>query len=241
MPFKRWLCWIVCLFFAGCQVRSNLAPVSELSAWSFSRAKNTHTVRRGETLYAIAFHYDSDYRQLAKLNHLRAPYSLGIGQVLSLRGLHTKQRPVPKSNPAVYSRAPASKIIYTSSNRPSWSGWYWPVHGRVMTSFLPAQGKKGIDIASKQGEKVFAASSGVVAYAGNGLSGYGNLIIIKHNNEYLTAYGNNSRNFVKEGQRVKAAQVIAQTGIVDHKYWGLHFEIRKSGKPVNPLNYLRRA
>ena len=111
----------------------------------------------------------------------------------------------------------------------------------MVTGFIPAQGKKGINIACRKEDKVRAASSGVVAYAGSGLAGYGNLIIIKHNNEYLTAYGNNARNLVSEGQRVNSGQIIAVAGMVDHKYWGVHFEIRKAGKPVNPLIYLQKG
>ena len=134
------------------------------------------------------------------------------------------------------------KAIYSPLiNTASLSGWLWPVRGRVVTSFIPDQGKKGINIASKKGEKVHAASGGIVAYAGSGLSGYGNLIIIKHNNEYLTAYGNNVRNIVAEGQHVKTGQVIAEVGVMDHQYWGVHFEIRKRGIPVNPLNYLQKG
>lgn len=115
------------------------------------------------------------------------------------------------------------------------------MNGRVATRFIPQQGKKGIDIAGRKGEKIRAASSGVVAYAGNGLSGYGNLIIVKHNNQFLTAYGNNLRNLVKEGQKVKAGQIIAEMGVIDRRFWGVHFEIRRAGRPVNPLNYLGRG
>ena len=86
-----------------------------------------------------------------------------------------------------------------------------------------------------------ASSSGVVAYAGSGLAGYGNLIIIKHNNEFLTAYGNNARNLVREGQRVSSGQIIAEAGVIERKYYGVHFEIRKRGVPVNPLNYLQKG
>jgi lipoprotein NlpD len=100
--------------------------------------------------------------------------------------------------------------------------------------------RKGIDIAGRKGDKVYAAQSGIVAYAGSGLANYGNLIIIKHPNNYLTAYGNNARNLVKEGQYVNSGQVIAEMGIINHQYYGLHFEIRQQGKPLNPLLFLRR-
>lgn len=229
---------------SGCGSRFDLAPVSELSAWTYAAFKKTHTVRRGETLYAIAFHYDSDYRQLARLNHLRPPYTLRIGQVLTLKGLVKKQG-LARRKTKTFSRPifiTKPKIIHSPwVNRPSALGWLWPANGHVMNSFIPSQGKKGIDIASKKGEKVYAAHAGTVAYSGSGLAGYGNLIIIKHNNEYLTAYGNNARNLVKEGQSVKAKQVIAEIGVIDHKFWGVHFEIRRAGQPVNPLNYLQKG
>jgi len=227
-------------------MKQNLAPVTELKWQPYSRYQNTHTVHRGETLYAIAFRYDTDFRTLARLNHIRAPYSLRVGQVISLQGiLRTRAMyrhfVAPRAyHPEVIAQP---RVIYSPSRKSirSASGWIWPVSGRVATTFIPEQGKKGINIACKNGEKVLAAAGGVVAYAGSGLSGYGNLIIIKHNNEYLTAYGNNARNMVSEGQKVKSGQIIAEAGIIDRKYRGVHFEIRKNGVPVNPLNYLQKG
>lgn len=241
---NRLFCLLLILILAGCGTRYELAPVSELKWQPFSRYQNTHTVRRGETLYAIAFRYDTDFRQLAWLNHLRAPYSLRVGQVLNVRGV-----PRRVNSPAQYKPRPTyvpkqvnPRIIHSPRlNIRSSSGWLWPVNGHVATNYIPDQGKKGINIASKKGERVHAAASGVVAYAGSGLSGYGNLIIIKHNNEYLTAYGNNAKNLVSEGQRVQAGQIIAEVGVIDRRYWGVHFEIRKKGIPVNPLNYLQKG
>lgn len=240
---KRYLCLFLVAILVGCG--SNLAPVTELKWQPSSRHQTTHTVRRGETLYAIAFRYDTDFRSLARLNQIRQPYSLRVGQVLSLRGIARRSPPRPVARFNRYQRAPAApqRAIYSPAQRltRSTSGWLWPVSGRVVTSFIPEQGKKGINIACKSGEKVIAASSGVVAYAGNGLAGYGNLIIIKHSNEYLTAYGNNAKIMVSEGQHVNAGQVIAVAGVIDHKYTGVHFEIRKAGNPVNPLNYLQKG
>jgi lipoprotein NlpD len=240
---KGYLCLLLVAILVGCG--SNLAPVTELKWQPYSKYQSTHTVRRGETLYAIAFRYDTDFRTLARLNHIRPPYSLRVGQILSLRGIPRRAplRPVNRFNR--YHRAPVApqRAIYSPAHRftRSASGWLWPVSGRVVTSFIPEQGKKGINIACKNGEKVIAASSGVVAYAGNGLAGYGNLIIIKHSNEYLTAYGNNAKIMVSEGQHVNSGQMIAVAGIIDHKYTGVHFEIRKAGIPVNPLNYLQKG
>lgn len=240
---------LFCLFFiiilAGCGARNELAPVAELKWQPFSKYQKRHVVSRGETLYAIAFRYDTDFRQLAVLNHLRPPYSLRVGQIVSLQGASRRslpRRPVYQTNNSRPVSRVKQPVIYSPvvSSRHS-SGWIWPVSGRVVTNFVPTQGKKGINIACNKGVKVRASAGGVVAYAGNGLSGYGNLIIIKHNNEYLTAYGNNARNLVSEGQRVKPGQTIAEAGVIDRKYWGVHFEIRKTGIPVNPLNYLQKG
>jgi lipoprotein NlpD len=244
---KRLFCLLLVLVLAGCGARNELAPVSELKWQPYSRYQKTHTVRRGETLYAIAFRYDTDYRQLAQLNHLRPPYSLRVGQVLNVQGVSRRSYPARKPYPTKYSRPVTrvqQRVIHSpviSSAAVSRSGWLWPVNGQVVASFVPSQGKKGINIACTKGSRVRASSSGIVAYAGSGLAGYGNLIIIKHNNEYLTAYGNNSRNLVSEGQRVSAGQVIAEAGMIERKYWGVHFEIRKAGIPVNPLNYLQKG
>lgn len=236
----------VVIVLAGCGPNTNLAPVSELKWHPYNRYPNTHVVTRGETLYAIAFRYDTDYRRLARINRLKAPYPVHVGQVLKIKGaVNTPQKPKVKPKVRTVSKGISSTSLRKTkpaafSPRPS-SGWLWPASGRVVTGFLPTQGKKGINIACTKGEKVRAASSGVVAYAGSGLAGYGNLIIIKHNKEYLTAYGNNAKNLVSEGQRVTSGQVIAEVGLLKRKFYGVHFEIRKAGKPVNPLSYLKRA
>ena len=241
---KNVFCLIFIIILAGCGERVGLAPVTELKPNAFSRFQNKYVVRRGDTLYAIAFGYDIDFRQLAHLNHLSPPYYLRVGQVLTVQGT-SRRAPIKPGYrvPGAYVKPQLKTPLIHSPITPSRfaSGWQWPVKGLVVTQFIPAQGKKGINIASQKGEKVYAASSGVVAYSGSGLAGYGNLIIIKHDNNYLTAYGHNARNLVSEGQKVRAGQVIAVVGIIDRKYWGVHFEIRKMGIPVNPLNYLQKG
>ncbi|MGL5741077.1 MAG: peptidoglycan DD-metalloendopeptidase family protein [Legionella sp.] len=247
---KRFLCLFFIITLVGCG--NNLAPVTESRWHPFARFHKTHTVKRGDTLYSIAFRYDTDYRTLARLNHIYPPYSLRIGQIIYLRDIAPSYRAIPRYRGSFRQRYAAPKYvlprprktaIYSPANRyaRSASGWLWPVSGRVVTSFVPEQGKKGINIACKKDEKVIAAAEGIVAYAGSGLAGYGNLIIIKHSHEYLTAYGNNARMMVSEGQHVKAGQVIAIAGVIDRKYTGVHFEIRKLGVPVNPLNYLQKG
>lgn len=197
----------------------------------------------GETLYAVAFRYDQDYRSLAQLNHLSPPYTLFVGQKLSVQPGFSppRRRQGAVTKPVMAMPLVTSRRGYRQAHvfsPPLSQTWLWPIHGRVVMTYQPKLGRKGIDIAGKKGQKIHAAAEGIVAYAGNGVLGYGNLIIIKHKNQYLTAYGNNSRLFVKEGQQIKANQTIAEIGIVDRRYWGVHFEIRSYGKPMNPLHYL---
>lgn len=229
----------VFMLFIGlvaCGQREGLAPVVERKWVSINPNATKHTVVSGETLFAIAFRYDSDYRKLAQINNLKKPYSLRVGQILRLPNKH--------SSKSFYSPKLAQKNISYHQKQLSplpstGQSWQWPAHGKVMTRFEPTYGRKGINIAGNRGDKIYAAADGVVAYAGNGLLGYGNLIIIKQGNHYLTAYGNNAKNLVNEGQKVRQGQVIAYMGIIDRKYSGLHFEIRKMGQPVNPLLYLK--
>ncbi len=116
--------------------------------------------------------------------------------------------------------------------------WRWPTSGVIISSFTPSKGKKGLDIRGKLGQNVLAAAGGKVVYSGNGLIGYGNLVIIKHNDTYLSAYGHNRRLLVKEGATVKQGEKIAEMGDSGKDGVILHFEIRRDGKPVNPLTYL---
>ncbi len=127
----------------------------------------------------------------------------------------------------------------TDYSNNSVSGWLWPVHGSIINNYTGSAGfNKGIDIAGHIGEPIHATASGKVVYCGNGLRGYGQLIIIKHNDEYLSAYAHNSKLLVREGQIVKGGQVIALMGDTEAQRVMLHFEIRRAGKPVDPLTYL---
>lgn len=226
---------------SACSQREGLAPVAELKWANVGPNPQKHVVESGETLYAIAFRHDEDYRALAKLNDLRAPYTLQVGQVIQLQPTKNASHTKPTQTKRVASNTSSPPKPKQKNNKSMSSPWIWPVRGELIDKFNPSKGKKGINIAGRKNEEIRSAAGGIVAYAGNGLVGYGNLIIIKHDNQFLTAYGNNSRNFVREGQRVKKGQVIAKMGLVNRQYWGLHFEIRKAGKPINPLNYLQRA
>lgn len=119
--------------------------------------------------------------------------------------------------------------------------WRWPADGQVVGGYVVGDPtKQGVDIAGKAGDPVRAAADGTVVYSGNGLIGYGELIIIKHSPNFLSAYGHNRKRLVKEGDRVKAGQTIAEMGSSSASRDSLHFEIRKNGKPANPVDYLPR-
>ncbi|KTD19517.1 peptidoglycan DD-metalloendopeptidase family protein [Legionella israelensis] len=238
---RTWLSLFLLPLLGACSERDVPAPIEELKWQPYSIHEKTYTVKKGDTLYAIAFKYDKDYHDLADVNQLKHPYSLYVGQKLKLQFSAASKYPKKLKKPEKKKKSifrSKSKVLASSHSRTSF--WMWPVRGQIAASFIPQQGKKGINIAGKAGDKIRASADGIVAYAGNGLSGYGNLIIVKHNGEFLTAYGNNAKNLVREGQHVKSGQIIADMGIIDRRYRGLHFEIRKRGKPVNPLNFLEK-
>lgn len=181
-----------------------------------------HIVLKGETLYSIAWRYDRDFRELATINNIASPYYLKVGQRLSLQ----LNEPVPSSE--ILSKAPVSHT------------WHWPTTGKIIKSFSSELNKalnKGIDIAGQLGSPIQAAMPGKVVYSGNGLRGLGQLLIIKHDEHFLSAYAHNQELMVKEGQYVKQGQVVAKMGGQSDTA-KLHFEIRYKGHAVNPLNYL---
>lgn len=225
---------LIYVLLISCTENNNFAPVYESHWFAADKNLKTYVVKYGDTLYAVAFHYDKDYRQLAQINHLTYPYDLSIGQTLSLQNIS-----VSRLQPLQIIKSPNSTSIINKKIATKSVVWQWPCHGIIINNFQPQYGKKGIDIAGKKGDNVRASAAGEVAYAGHGLTGYGNLIIIKHNN-YLTAYGNNMLNLVKEGEHIISGQIIAKMGNIDKNHYGVHFEIRKAGIPINPINYLTK-
>ena len=205
-------------------------------------------VRKGDSLYTIGKRYDVSISQLASINGLRSPYTIHPGQTLRL----TATKPVPARTSSATNGKSATKTKATATAAATGSKkaasmpadnvrirWQWPVRGELITTFKSNKSdRKGIDIAGKEGNVIRAAAPGKVVYSGNGLISYGNLVIIKHNRTYLSAYAHNRRLLVKEGQSIKAGQKIAELGKTGADSPRLHFEIRKNGKPVNPLNYL---
>lgn len=193
-----------------------------------------HVVQKGEFISQIAELYDLDWQELARINGLKPPYTLHVGQRLRLvstaRGgsASSSQRPVETD---------ADEVREPIGNIP----WIWPTEGRVVSGFKANDAtRKGVDIAGELGQPVLAAADGEVVYSGSGLAGYGKLIIIKHDARFLSAYAYNDKLLVSEGQKVKSGQVIAHMGLESIGKPRLHFEIRLDGKPIDPLRQLPR-
>ncbi|MFO0107680.1 MAG: peptidoglycan DD-metalloendopeptidase family protein [Burkholderiales bacterium] len=237
------------------------APAPDLSAASPSSrvmpgSENAgkpgfYTVQRGDTLTRIALDHGQSWRDLASWNNLSNAHLIEVGQVLRVSPpgatLQTSGvvvqpiSPSAASEPKVTSAAsptspPAATPSVPAVNDPGLA-FAWPATGAVIGAFDEVK-NKGLDIAGQAGDPVLAAADGQVVYAGAGLRGYGNLIILKHNNTFLTAYAHNQSLLVKEDQQVRRGQKIAEMGKTDADRVKLHFEIRRQGKPVDPAKFL---
>ena len=225
-----------------------------------------HQVKAGETLYSIAWRYDLSYRRIAELNGLEAPYTIFPGQeiLLPIAPVEREQVALPdaktpnKNQPLVArykKQLNNEKLIHEkdskSTSKQVHIEWVWPASGAIVKPFFTADSSSvsglpqaqtnhsnGVDIAGEEGDTVRAAADGTVVYSGNGLVGYGNLLIIRHNEDFLSAYAHNRVLLVKEGAAVKAGDKIAELGSTGAESSKLHFEIRREGQPVDPLNYL---
>ncbi|EKO3492243.1 murein hydrolase activator NlpD [Vibrio fluvialis] len=304
---RNWIVIGLCCLMLGCVAHSP-APVSGLkkdynSIERGSYRGSYYEVKRGDTLYFIAYITDKDVKELIRYNDLKSPYTIHPGQKLKLwqpaynppayggsgagpavaaaGAVSVAAKPVAppvavpnvskNSKPAASSQTTntASKVVkkypekgVDQSKTKEYVGnsskqnvnktvskpkptndkvakWLWPTQGRVVKNFSAGdQGNKGIDIAGQRGQSIVSTAAGTVVYSGNALRGYGNLVIIKHNDHYLSAYAHNDRLLVKEGQSVKAGQKIATMGSSGTSSVRLHFEIRYQGKSVNPKRYL---
>ena len=213
-----------------------------------------HKVVKGDTLYSIAWRYGQDYRALARWNGIVDPYLIVPGQQLRVVAPAILPAPAPPPRPtAAVPREPDVPAVAPSrpaltprhaAPMPAMSngviGWQWPTSGRVVRSDSPTA-RKGLDITGSQGQAVTAAAGGAVVYSGSGLLGYGRLIILKHSDTFLSAYAYNEKLLVAEGDQVATGQQIATMGLGNSGQPVLHFEIRKDGKPVNPLEHLPKS
>lgn len=261
------LFFVLSLQLSACDDGSNrYAPVTEINTLEAIPKNGTHKVEEGETIYEIAWRYGLDYRFLTQVNHLPFPYTVHEGQVIHL--VSANRSPVsatylPQNKPSIQSKKSQAKVT-PPVKQPTFSNenthlfenelaqienkrletnknitWLWPTKGKVVASFSTSN--KGINIAGYVGEPVYASKAGKVVYCGNGLPSYGNLIILKHDRFYLSAYAYNSAIFVKEGEWVKQGQKLAAMGKNSAGKAMLHFEIRKGGDPLNPLLVLDKT
>jgi len=238
---------MVCFMLSGC---TGFVAVDQKFGASVPDAA-VHEVQKGETLFSIAWRYGWDYKTLASANSIAPPYTIHPGQKINVgqsdivmtkrpakaNKTLTKWKPASTANtPSAYKSEPNTTKSTISTPVGQWN---WPASGKVIAKFSSkAPINKGIDIAGRLGESVTAAAAGTVVYAGSGLLGYGNLVIIKHDETFLSAYAHNRTLLVKENQQVKAGEAIAEIGSSGTDSVKLHFEIRRHGKPVDPLIYL---
>ncbi|MGN0903273.1 MAG: peptidoglycan DD-metalloendopeptidase family protein, partial [Succinivibrio sp.] len=234
------------------------------SVASAKTESDIYVVKNGDSVMSVSRKTGVSFSNIIKYNKLKKPYALYTGQKLHLKDdgslkktSATVDTEVVKTNTEVAKTVPvagaetgekredtayveipatSAKVVSGKSKVVSGVRWMWPAKGKVVANFSSVN--KGIDISGTRGQDINAAADGQVVYSGNALRGYGNLIIINHNNEFLSAYAHNDMLLVKEGQKVKRGQVIAKMGSTDTSSVKLHFEIRYKGNSVNPRKYL---
>lgn len=216
-----------------------------------------YMVKPGDTLIRIALESGQGHRDIARWNALDNPNKIEIGQILrvvppvseesvvakpvataKVSSTPLQSQSAAKTEPAPAAAAPAAVPESQAKSGEEDVSFAWPAKGAIVGAFDESKNRKGVDIGGAAGDPVLASAEGKVVYAGAGLRGYGNLIILKHNNTFLTAYAHNQSLLVKEDQTVKKGQKIAEMGNSDADSVKLHFEVRKLGKPVDPAQYL---
>ncbi|MGN2484324.1 peptidoglycan DD-metalloendopeptidase family protein [Acinetobacter calcoaceticus] len=240
---------------AGCASKPQINNSSR-----YAMAPNYYTVRSGDTLSGIAMRYGLDYVSIAEMNDIPAPYRIYVNQSLRLKkgssqrtvstqvmaqpeqikrqtiALPTTQPVTPVTQPAT--SVPSTNTTVASVAPNSSLRWIKPTNGPVIQGFNLANNVKGIRYGGNQGDPIYAAADGQVVYAADGLKEYGNLVLIKHIDGYISAYAHNSKMFVKSGDNITAGQKIAEMGSTGASQVMLEFQIRLDGKPINPINLL---
>jgi lipoprotein NlpD len=225
--------------------------IKQLPGFENAGKPGYYTVKPGDTLTRIALDNGQPWKDVARWNNIDKPNQIEVGQVLrvvpplavaavtapSVSPTGVVTRPVTSSGPAAAVTASAPKPQPELVGADEALDWSWPVSGPVLAGFDEIK-NKGLDLGGAAGESVLAAADGKVVYVGEGLRGYGKLIILKHNNTYLTAYAHNQALLVKEDQPVRKGQKIAEMGSSDTDRVKLHFEVRRQGKPVDPAKFL---
>jgi lipoprotein NlpD len=232
-------------------------PAAAAAARPAAASDGFYTVKQGDTLYSIALDNGSDYREIAQWNGLDDPTKIRVGQVLRVKPPEEKTGVVVSaakgsgqveshslgSAPAAAAAAAPAAAAANPAAREEPKGdaegadFIWPVKGKVIAGFAEPR-SKGIDIEGKMGDPVVAAAAGRVTYIGSGIPGLGKLVVIKHENGFITVYAHNKDILVKEQQAVKRGQKIAELGNTDADRPMLHFQIRKGSAAVDPMKYL---
>ncbi len=239
---------------------ASAAPAANARTAAPESRPDQYQVRRGDTLYSIAFRFGLDFRRLAAANNIDRRYTIYPGQILALReadapavaaapsrstASSSPARPATNNTPSqtVTNTAPTPAVSSSSSGNVSNNNqltWVWPHNGKIVRTFdSNVSDRKGVDLTGEIGDSVVAAAAGSVVYAGNGLPGYGNLIILEHQGSLLSAYAFNQELLVSEQDQVTKGQAIARMGRQGDQP-SLHFEIRQEGKPVDPMRFLPR-
>lgn len=247
---------------AGCASKGTRAPVVDMTGGqpaSSAQPGGSYVVKPGDTLYKIARANNVDIESVKRWNNLSDPNQISVGQVLKMSGgastgaqpapiASVKPQPRPLDQPETPAVATNPPLDATPAPAPvevkpapraadaSVINWAWPASGAIVQTFNASS--KGIDISGTLGDPITAAADGLVKYSGNGVRGLGNLIIVEHQNGFITAYAHNRTLLVKTGQNVKRGAKIAELGQSDTTSPRLHFEIRRQGTPVDPMQYL---
>ena len=257
-----WAVYALIVLLSACAGDSKPPPGSPVKPLRADIKPRFYVVKKGDTLLGIGLQTGHQYRELAVWNQIVPPYTIYPGQKIRLFGsdvssqskssrttknkVSTRSRGSTRQNTVARKKGPTVSSNDKKRSPPSAEEkskkdlkivWVWPIKGVIVRNYSQT-GSKGIDISGKPGQPVRAAAAGKVVYSGQGLAGYGNLVIVKHDGEFLSAYANNRRLLVNEGDHVRKGQTIAEIGTVAGKKPSLYFEIRKFGKPVNPIPYL---
>lgn len=215
---------MMAFYLSGCGSSSQVTATQIHGQRGAVRPGGTYVIRRGDTLFGIAWRYGVDVDDLARWNGISNKNHILVGQ---------KLRTTPPTG------AVAQKVVAPTVTKQGQAGWIWPTKGKVVQTFSATEpGRQGLRIAGSQGQTINAARDGEVAYVGDGLSGFGRMVIIRHSNKVLTAYGFLDASNVKEGQKVSRGQKIGSMGIGPKNTALLHFETRQQGQPVDPYSYI---
>jgi lipoprotein YgeR len=230
-PLSVIFCLTLALLLVGCSGSKS----SDMGSYSGS----VYTVKRGDTLYRISRATGTSVKDLARLNSISPPYTIEVGQKLKVNGGSASGKKSSTKGGKTAAVTPSYAVPKSSWPPVGQRCWVWPASGKVITPYSTAEGgNKGIDIAGSRGAPVYASGAGKVVYVGNQLRGYGNLIMIKHGEDYITAYAHNDSLLVNNGQNVKAGQKIATMGSTGASSVALHFQIRYRATAIDPQRYL---